>query len=55
MSPVEIAKRLAIDPKTLRSWLRRNFARALDAHGTHWELTPQQVGVANAHFEHRCN
>jgi hypothetical protein len=53
MTPVELARDLNMSPKVLRSWLRRTFPRSAVEHFQRWELTPEMVLAAKAHFGSR--
>lgn len=55
MSPVAVARELGIDPRALRSWLRRNCPRSRDAHGTAWMLKTEEIEAARAHFGPRSH
>jgi len=50
MRPVDLAKELDIDPKRLRGWLRKEFARDPEKKNTSWYLTDEQVEAARERF-----
>ncbi len=51
MTPDQLARSLGIDPKTLRSWLRRTGARSPAEHGQRWILDQRQIDAAKEHFK----
>jgi hypothetical protein len=51
MEPVDLARELRVDPKKLRSWLRKTFPRGPVDHGAPWNLTATQSEAARAHFK----
>jgi hypothetical protein len=48
--PVDLAKDLGINPKSLRAYLRRAFPRASKEKNTSWYLTDAQVEAATKNF-----
>ncbi len=50
MTPKELAKELEINPKNLRSYLRKEFPRSADEKNTSWKLTEAQIEAARAKF-----
>jgi hypothetical protein len=45
-TPDALAKELGISPKTLRAFLRKDFARPPSDHSKAWELTSVQIAAA---------
>lgn len=51
MTPIELAVELNVDPRTLRSWLRRNHPRPPGHEGQRWpDLSTDAVAAARRHF-----
>ena len=50
MTPPELAAKLEMSPKVLRSWLRRTFPRSSGELNSRWILTEEQVAAAVRHF-----
>lgn len=50
MTPKALATELEVSPKTLRSFLRREFPRSAQEKNTSWKLTEDQVAKAREHF-----
>ena len=51
ITPKALAEELSIDPKALRSYLRKNFARPAEAKNTTWGIAPDAAQAARDHFE----
>ena len=49
--PEDLANEFAISGKTLRAWLRREFHRGLEDHGSPWILTHDQVSASRRRFD----
>jgi AraC-like DNA-binding protein len=45
-TPARLARELHMSPKTLRAWLREQFARRPSEKWTRWRLTPAQISAA---------
>ena len=50
MTAPELAKKLNVDPKALRRWLRKEHARPTKVKGTDWEITPKVAAAARKRF-----
>jgi hypothetical protein len=50
MTPKMLAKKLGINPKVLRAFLRKEFPRAPKQKNTSWHLTEAMVAKATEHF-----
>ena len=50
-TPKALASDLGIDPKVLRSYLRKTFTRPVEAKNTTWLLDPEVVEATKAHYE----
>ena len=50
MTPKALAAELNIDPKRLRGWLRKEFARASEAHNTTWAIDEATAEAARKRF-----
>ena len=50
ITPKALAEELAIDPKRLRSYLRKNHTRANEAKNTSWTLDTETADAARAAF-----
>lgn len=51
ITPKALAEALDVDPKALRAYLRKEFARTPEAKNTSWAITPEAAEAAKAHFE----
>lgn len=52
MTPNELAAELGISPKALRDHLRSEYGRLSDRSQTRWHLSPTQIELARARFQH---
>jgi phage antirepressor YoqD-like protein len=50
MTPKQLAAELDIDPKRLRSYLRKHHTRVVEVKGTDWEITPDVADAARTRF-----
>lgn len=50
MTPKALAEELSIDPKTLRTYLRKAHARTVDAKNTSWTLDEATVKSVREHY-----
>jgi uncharacterized protein YjcR len=50
MRPKDLALELGIDPKTLRGWLRKEYARPADKKNTSWLIAEDVADAAREHF-----
>lgn len=48
--PKDLAATLGVNPKSLRAFLRRQFPRTSEIHGSSWYLGNDQVKAATDHF-----
>jgi predicted site-specific integrase-resolvase len=53
MTPNQLAKELGISPKTLRNWLRTNFARPLALKHKRWRIPQPAVDKARERWQGR--
>jgi malate synthase len=51
ITPKVLAEEIGIDPKSLRGFLRKEFARAPEAKNTSWIITPDAADAAREHFK----
>lgn len=50
LTPKALAEEIGIDAKSLRGFLRKEFARTAEAKNTSWIITPDAADAARAHF-----
>jgi hypothetical protein len=50
VTPKVLANEIGCDPKSLRGFLRKNFARSLDVKNTSWSIDPIAAKAAREHF-----
>jgi hypothetical protein len=49
-TPKELALEIGCDPKSLRGYLRKNFARPNESKNTSWIITNDAANAAREHF-----
>lgn len=49
----ELSRRIGVDQKRIRTWLRRQGWRTPGEHGMRWALDPDQAQQVQAHFAER--
>ena len=49
-TPTNLAEELGINPKSLRAWLRINFARSEEDKNKRWYLSEKEIRAAKQHF-----
>ena len=50
VTPKALSEELGIDPKVLRSFLRKTFTRPVEAKNTTWLLTEETVTATKEHY-----
>lgn len=50
LTPKALAEEIGVDPKSLRGYLRKNFARPAEAKNTTWLIAPDAATAAREHF-----
>lgn len=50
LTPKALAEEIGIDAKSLRGFLRKEFARLPEAKNTSWIITPDAAQAARDHF-----
>lgn len=50
MTPKQLAAELDIDPKRLRSYLRKEYGREAEVKGTSWLITDEAADAAREKF-----
>lgn len=50
ITPKALALEIGCDPKSLRGYLRKNFARPVEAKNTSWIITKDAANAAREHF-----
>jgi hypothetical protein len=50
LTPKQLANEIGCDPKSLRGFLRKNFARSADAKNTSWLIAEDAANAAREHF-----
>lgn len=51
LTPKALALEIGIDPKVLRSFLRKNFTRTAEAKNTSWIVPTDAAKAAREHFK----
>lgn len=51
ITPKALAEEIGCDPKSLRGFLRKSFARPVEAKNTSWLITPDAAQAARDHFK----
>lgn len=50
ITPKALAEEIGVDPKVLRGYLRKTFARPAEAKNTSWIITPEAAKAAREKF-----
>lgn len=50
LTPKALAEEIGVDPKSLRGFLRKEYARTPEAKNTSWIITPEAADAARKHF-----
>lgn len=50
LTPKQLANEIGCDPKSLRGFLRKNFARTVEAKNTSWLIDASAAKAAREHF-----
>lgn len=51
LTPKALAEEIGIDAKVLRSWLRKEYPRPVEAKNTSWIVPADVAELAHEHFE----
>lgn len=50
LTPTVLAEEIGVSPKSLRGYLRKNFARTVEAKNTSWIIADDAAKAAREHF-----